>query len=213
MDVLVNKQSSICIKGSSTLWFDPWDVPEGEKADIIFLTHGHFDHFSPEDVISLTKDETAYVVPVRLFAQENGKAVLHPSRSLPVIPLHQYALGEVFFDTVPSYNINKPFHPRKDSWCGFVVTMDGKRIYVMGDSDATPEAENVKCDILLIPVGGTYTMDWEEAAELAAKISPEIAIPTHYGPVAGDPQDGERFMKRLRELAPEIRVELKLPQL
>ncbi len=212
MEINVNKQSSICIKGSCTLWFDPWEIPKEEKADIIFLTHGHFDHFSPEDVISLTKDETVYAVPVKLFAQENGKTVLHPSRSLPVTPGHHYALGEVFFDTVPSYNIGKPFHPRKDSWCGYVVMLDGKRIYVMGDSDATSEARNIKCDILLIPIGGTYTMDWKEAAEFTAKISPELAIPTHYGSVAGDPKDGERFMKRLKELSPEIRVELKLPQ-
>ncbi len=212
MDILVNKQSSICIKGSRTIWFDPWEVPAGERADIIFFTHGHYDHFSPQDVSALADDETMFVVPVRLFAQENAKAVLDPSRSLPVIPERRYALGEVFFETVPSYNIEKVFHPRKDSWCGYVVTLDGKRIYVMGDSDATDEAQKVKCDILLLPIGGTFTMDWEEAAALAAKLSPQLVIPTHYGAVAGDPEDGARFKKRLQELAPEIVVEMKLPQ-
>ena len=111
------------------------------------------------------------------------------------------------FETVPAYNALKPFHPRSSQWVGYILRIDGKRIYIAGDTDATKESKAVKCDIALVPVGGTYTMDVRKAAELINQIRPEVAIPVHYGSIVGKPSDGEAFAELVE---PPVRVELKI---
>jgi L-ascorbate metabolism protein UlaG (beta-lactamase superfamily) len=111
------------------------------------------------------------------------------------------------FETIPAYNILKPFHPKSAEWVGYILRVDGKRIYVAGDTDATKEAKAVKCDIALVPVGGTYTMDARKAAELVNILRPDVAIPTHYGTIVGKPGDGEEFAKYVKG---PVKTELKL---
>lgn len=110
-------------------------------------------------------------------------------------------------ETVPAYNILKPFHPKNAEWVGYILWIEGKRIYIAGDTDATKEAKAVKCDIALVPVGGTYTMDAKKAAELVNILRPSVAIPVHYGSVVGSPKDGEVFAEYVKD---PIKVELKI---
>ena len=110
-------------------------------------------------------------------------------------------------ETVPAYNILKPFHPKNAEWVGYILWIEGKRIYIAGDTDATKEAKAVKCDIALVPVGGTYTMDAMKAAELVNILRPSVAIPVHYGSVVGSPKDGEVFAEYVKD---PIKVELKI---
>ena len=113
--------------------------------------------------------------------------------NIPVEPGESYETDDFTFETVPMYNIKKPFHLKRAGWCGYVVNIDGVRIYVAGDIDAIEEAKNIRCDIALIPIGGFYTMNYKEAAELINTMKPKVAIPTHYGTAVGSPEDGERF--------------------
>ena len=116
---------------------------------------------------------------------------------MPVRPGARYEVRGVTFETVPAYNLNKKFHPRANNWVGYVVTVDGLRFYVAGDTDDTPEARAVRCDAAFLPAGGTYTMTAREAAALAACIRPQAAVPTHYGCIAGSLSDGDTFAAAL----------------
>ena len=111
------------------------------------------------------------------------------------------------FDTIPAYNLLKSFHPREAGWVGYILRLDGKRVYIAGDTDATKEAKDVHCDIALVPIGGTYTMHAREAAELINAIHPDVAIPTHYGSIVGKPSDADVFEELVK--AP-IKVEKKI---
>ena len=116
---------------------------------------------------------------------------------MPVRPGARYEVRGVTFETVPAYNLNKKFHPRANNWVGYVVTVDGLRFYVAGDTDDTPEARSVRCDAAFLPAGGTYTMTAREAAALAACIRPQAAVPTHYGCIVGSLSDGDTFAAAL----------------
>ncbi len=120
----------------------------------------------------------------------------------------QQELEGLFFETVAAYNILKPFHPKSAMWVGYIFLVEGRRIYVAGDTDATSEAKAVKCDIALVPVGGTYTMDAKKAAQLVNTIGPDVAIPVHYGTLVGSLKDGQEFAENVND---PVRVELKIP--
>ena len=162
------------------------------RADIILITHDHYDHFSPKDIERTACGGTVLVVPENMKdkAKEAGRYV---REIVTVKPNENYVIEGLEFETVPAYNILKPFHPKKAGWVGYIIKAEGKRVYVAGDTDATPEAMAVKCDIALVPVGGTYTMNAKEAAGLVNTIRPEIAVPVHYGRVVGSPKDGAKF--------------------
>jgi len=186
--------SSIRIEGEKIIYFDPYKInTEYHDADIIFITHSHFDHYSPEDIDKVIKEETIIVVPQSMATDVEYDNVF------TVDPEKEYEIGDISFQTISAYNVNKKFHPKENCWVGYVVNFEEKSYYVAGDTDITEEAKNVKCDIALIPCGGTYTMDYKEAAELANIISPKIAVPTHYGSVAGSPEDGKRFVELLND--------------
>ena len=104
------------------------------------------------------------------------------------------------FETIPSYNTNKKFHPKENGWLGYIVNIDGKNYYIAGDTDITEEAKEVKCDVAFLPCGGTYTMTATEAANLANIMKPEIAVPTHYGAIVGDKDDGKMFISLLNNV-------------
>jgi len=186
--------SSIRIEGEKIIYFDPYKInTEYHDADIIFITHSHFDHYSPEDIDKVIKEGTIIVVPQSMATDVEYDNVF------TIDPENKYEIGDISFQTISAYNVNKKFHPKENCWVGYVVNFEEKSYYVAGDTDITEEAKNVKCDIALIPCGGTYTMDYKEAAELANIISPKIAVPTHYGSVAGSPEDGKRFVELLND--------------
>lgn len=206
--ITVNRQSSIRISAGSTVYFDPWEVHgHAADADVIFITHDHYDHFSPEDVRRLRKDDTVIVAPSAMVSQVNREV---GGNVFAVEPGREYSANGIAFTTVPAYNRNKDFHPKGKGWCGYVVTLGEQRYYVVGDSDATQEAAAVQCDVLLLPIGGHYTMDVQEAAELTAKVKPATVVPTHYGDIVGDTSFGRTFAALVSEKAPDTKVELLL---
>ena len=109
----------------------------------------------------------------------------------------EYMVQGIKFETIPAYNTNKTFHPKENDWVGYIITLDGIRYYIAGDTDITEENRKVKCDVAFVPVGGTYTMNYSEAAELVNIIKPKIAVPIHYGSVVGTKQDAPNFIKLL----------------
>lgn len=198
-NITVNAQSSIRIASGKVIYFDPFKITDAANdADIIFITHEHFDHFSPDDIAKVVSDNTIFVAP------ESMKKTMLDSgiSSDKLITLNPNVKTEVCgipIETIPAYNPGKKFHPKDNNWLGYIVTVGGQRIYVAGDTDATPEAKSVSCDIAMIPIGGTFTMDFREAAEFINELKPKTVIPTHYGSVVGSPGDGEAFKKLVND--------------
>ena len=193
----INCHSSIRCGGDTVLWFDPFRVPDTPvDGDIVFVTHEHYDHFSPEDIRRVMRPGAVLVLPesCREAALEAGFAA---GQMLTVRPGKTYQVKDAAFETVSAYNIGKQFHPQANRWVGYVVTVDGRRVYVAGDTDDTPAARTVRCDIAFLPAGGTYTMTAAEAAALANAIRPRIAVPTHYGSIVGEKTDGDAFAAAL----------------
>ncbi len=199
-NIEVNTQNSIRIVSKvGIIYIDPLGI-DGEKhdADFILITHDHYDHFSPEDIRKVAKADSVLVVPEKMRNKAQGVADT-VGKIETVKPAVYHEINGLEFETVSAYNILKPFHPKSAEWVGYVLRIDGKRIYIAGDTDATKEAKAVKCDIALVPVGGTYTMDAKKAAELVNTIRPDIAVPVHYGSIVGRPSDGEAFAENVKE--------------
>ncbi len=198
-NITVNTQNSIRITSRvGVIYIDPLEIPDDKNdADYILITHDHYDHFSPEDIRKVAKSGSVLVVPEKMAskAQEVADAV---GRIETVKPAVYREISGLEFETVPAYNTLKPFHPKSAEWVGYVLRIDGKRIYIAGDTDATKEAKAVKCDIAIVPIGGTYTMDAKKAAELVNTIRPDIAIPVHYGSIVGKPSDGDVFAENVK---------------
>ena len=198
-NIEVNTQNSIRIASRvGVIYVDPLEIPdERHDADYILITHDHYDHFSPEDIRKVVKAGCILVVPEKMAgkAQEVSDAV---GRIDTVKPSIYREINGLEFETVPAYNTLKPFHPKSAEWVGYVLRIDGKRIYIAGDTDATKEAKSVKCDIAIVPIGGTYTMDAKKAAELVNAIRPDIAVPVHYGSIVGKASDGDVFAENVK---------------
>ena len=204
-------QSAIRIKSqdNKVIYFDPFKLSENynNDADLIYITHSHFDHFSPEDILKIKKEETKIIAPEDL-REEIEKIGFDERYVLLVKPNNEYNIEDIEFSTIPAYNINKNFHKKEFNWVGYIVNIDGERIYVAGDTDNTEEARNVKCDIACIPIGGTYTMTYEESADLINTIRPKVAIPTHYKTIVGTAQDAQEFKEKIAENI-EVRILMK----
>jgi len=186
--------SSIRIRSDiGTIYVDPFRMKEEPNdADFVFITHPHYDHFSIEDIRKVIRHETVMVVPEKM--KDDAMEFEHDLKSIETFkPGTCRKVSGLEIEAVPAYNTLKPFHPRRAEWIGYILTIEGKRIYITGDTGATKEARKVKCDIVLLPIGGTYTMDAKRAAELVHDISPEYAIPTHYGCTIGKKRDGQTF--------------------
>ncbi len=210
-NITVNTQSSIRIGGSKVLYFDPYLIPAASHdADLIFITHEHYDHFEPESIAKLQKVETLLVAPESMKKKALSESGMAEGNCLFYQPGESFEAGGIAVETIPAYNKLKPFHPKGKKWQGYVVTMDDTRYYVSGDTDVNEDIKKVRCDVALIPVGGFYTMDCKQAAEYIAQIKPQAVIPTHYGSIVGNKTDGEEFQKMLEGLNGDIHVELKL---
>ncbi len=191
--ITVNEQSSIRIGTDKVIYFDPFRIKDApHDADYIFITHAHYDHFSPEDIAKVRKADTAFICPESMQDDIKGLDVID-GYIIPLIPGGALTTPDFEVLTVPAYNTNKKYHPKANGWLGYIVTIDGVRLYVAGDTDVTDEAKAVECDIAMLPIGGTYTMTAQEAKELVKILSPAAAIPTHYGTVVGKPSDYDTF--------------------
>ncbi|MEE8390812.1 MAG: MBL fold metallo-hydrolase [Anaerolineae bacterium] len=186
--------ASFRLDGPPTIYFDPWRLKgKSPQADVILVSHEHQDHCSPEDVKQVSGPETVIVANAEAAKKLHGDVrVLRPGE--------QVTVGEAKIEAVPAYNVNKfrspgvPFHPKEAEHVGYIVTVGGERLYFAGDTDHIPEMAEFRCDVALLPVGGTYTMDTEEAAQAATSIGPKIVVPMHWGAgVVGTRADAERF--------------------
>ena len=186
--------------GRAFVYIDPYRVPDGSPpADLILVTHGHYDHFSPQDVERLSKRETWLIGPAAVAERVSGQ-------------VHSIAPGEVLDEelvrgvhvaALAAYNTSKvdaegrPFHPREAGWVGYELNVRGERLYHSGDTDVIPEMDNVTgVDVALLPVSGTYVMTAQEAAEAARRIQPRVAVPMNWGEHLGTEDDAREFAKR-----------------
>lgn len=214
-NITINTHSSIRIEGSKVIYFDPFEIADDKHdADVIFVTHDHYDHFDVRSIGCIAKADTIIVAPESIARQVVAKAGIAESNCVFMEPDSLATVEGLEVEAVPSYNRMKPFHPKGKKYLGFVVAMDGVRYYVAGDTDVNDDIVKVKCDVALVPVGGTYTMDAKAAAELIAQIKPQVAIPTHYGSIAGKGGDGLKFAEKVTEKntdgSGEITVQIKL---
>ncbi len=190
---------SFRLNGEKVVYIDPWKLTAGaEKADVILVTHDHHDHFSPDDIAKISQAATVVVAPAAVAAKLGGKTIVARSGD-------RLNAAGVAIEVVPAYNANKKFHPKSAGYVGYIVTLNGKRIYHAGDTDLIPEMAHIQADIALLPVSGTYVMTAVEAAEAANTLKPALAIPMHYGDadVVGTLNDAEEF-KRLAKVPVEI---------
>ncbi len=193
-NIEVFTQNSIRIQAEvGIIYVDPFQIRDNyHDADFVLITHQHYDHFSVDDIRKVIKDDTVLIVPESM--EKDAKVLAGDVKEIVrVEPGTIHEVKGLSFETVPAYNSLKPFHPKSAKWIGYIFSAQGKRIYIAGDTDATKEAMQVKCDIAIVPIGGTYTMDVKRAAELINKIKPECVIPVHYGSIVGKPSDAQIF--------------------
>ena len=185
--------SGFLIINSKKIYIDPYNIPEtSEKADLILITHSHYDHCSFEDINKIIQEGTRIVMPadcqskITRFETKIKMEVIEQGQELD--------LGDLKISAVPAYNIDKQFHPREKEWVGYIININGKKVYHAGDTDLIPEMEDFgDVDIAILPIGGTYTMDVTEAIQAVHVIEPKIAIPMHYGKIIGTKDDADKF--------------------
>jgi L-ascorbate metabolism protein UlaG (beta-lactamase superfamily) len=201
------KQAAFLYRGDGVnLYIDPWGVTVSDPADVILLTHAHSDHFSPEDIEKIRKEDTQIFAPQDVAAELSGNVTpVAPGDSI------QAGAGWLTGSAVPAYNTAEERlenHPKANRWVGYVITLGGTTYYHAGDTDHAPELSEVRADVAFVPIGGTYTMEAPEAAGLVKAISPQIAVPMHYGFMVGLPSDADVFA---REANP-VKVQILTPE-
>ena len=197
-NVKVFCQSAIKINSNKIIYFDPYLIKDKyNDADVIFITHDHYDHFDLESINNIIKKDTIVVVPNTMV--EKVSNLLEEYEILGVDPDNNYKVFDIEFNTIRAYNNDKKFHPKENNWLGYVIYLDNKSYYIMGDTDDTIDARRVKCDYLFIPIGGTYTMNYLEASDLTNYIKPKMVVPIHYKTVVGSDSDYEEFIKNINK--------------
>ena len=179
------------VVGEKLIYTDPFKIKKKDTADIILITHEHFDHCSPDDVKVIQGQNTVVVATTDCAKKLSGKVKI-------VKPDERITVEGIEIEAVPSYNTNKKFHPKANNWVGYIFTVKGQRIYLAGDTDYIPEMKTFKADIALLPVSGTYVMTADEAVNAALDIKPKIAIPMHYDSIVGSKDDARKFADALK---------------
>jgi len=202
-NIKINCHSSIKISSDKNVYIDPFKISDvAHDADFIFITHSHYDHFSPADIEKVINKDTVIIVPSSMI---NEVEELYDNEIIGVEPENEYKLAEINFSTTYAYNKKAPFHPKENKWVGYIIELD-KKYYIAGDTDNIKELSKINCDVALLPVGGTYTMNYEEAASLANIINASVVIPTHYGDIVGTMDDGTNFEKLVKGKTVKIKV-------
>lgn len=202
-NITINWQSSVRIETKdATVYFDPWQIKgQAHDADIVCISHSHFDHFSPEDIEKVSNENTVLVAPASMRGEVLGQTGISEENTEFAGPGEMISIGEVTIETVPAYNVGKDFHKKEYGWLGYVMEADGLRYYFAGDTDANADTRQVKCDVALVPIGGHYTMNSDEAAGLVNEIAPKYAVPMHFGCVigAGEKSDDRKFASKINK--------------
>ncbi len=192
IDILRIRHSAFRIHERMLIYIDPFQIAQSEQADLIFITHEHFDHCSIEDLRKVSTKNTTIIVPPGCQSKLSGK--VDCKQVVLVKPGVKLDIEGIKVEAVAAYNLNKQFHPKENEWVGYVLTLGSTRIYHAGDTDVIPEmAEIENIDVALLPVSGTYVMTANEAAKAAALIKPKVAVPMHYGAIIGTEADAQEF--------------------
>ena len=198
LNIKINKHSSIKItENGKVFYFDPFELRgKFNDADYIFITHDHYDHLDPKSIQNAMNVTTKFICPIsvsRTLASDAG--IKDTARIISLNAGDKIELEDnISVEAIPAYNVGKNFHKKEYGWLGYILDVSGRRFYVAGDSDETSEMRQVKCDVALIPIGGTYTMNVNEAADIINTIKPKMAIPTHYGSIVGEYELGKKFL-------------------
>lgn len=200
--ITINTQSSIKISLDEIIYFDPFKIEDNTNdADIIFITHEHYDHFDKTSINKIKNDNTMVVAPKSMEKTINN---IEFKNYIYLNPNEEIDIDGINIKTIPAYNNEKNFHPRENNWLGYIINYNNITYYIAGDTDKTKENANVKCDIAFIPIGGYYTMDVNEATELAKIINPKVLIPIHYGSIVGDKEYGQQLKDNLSDTNIEV---------
>ena len=202
MQIEVNYHSSVLINDS--IYIDPLNITKDVMAQYVFITHPHWDHFSINDINKIITKNTQIICPLSMKDEINN---IFDNPITFVQPNKQYIIDGLKFSTIPSYNLDKQFHLKQYNWVGYILDINGVSVTIAGDTDLTPELKKVKTDILLLPIGGTFTMDYKQAAQAVNIIKPKKVIPVHYGEVVGNAKMAQKFKQLInKDIECEIQI-------
>lgn len=179
------------------IYIDPYKIEnETHNAKYVFVTHSHYDHLSIEDIEKVRNEDTIFFVTPdckeKLLSIGVGE-----KRIVCVAPNEIYKFGKIEVNVIAAYNVDKEYHPKENNWVGYLIKIEGISYYIMGDTDRNEDNESIKCDVLFVPIGGTYTMNYVEAANYTNLIKPKYVIPIHYNSIVGKKEDADEFAKLL----------------
>ena len=179
------------------IYIDPYKIEnETHNAKYLFITHSHYDHFSMEDIEKVRNEDTIFFVTPDC-KEKLLEIGVDEKRIVTVAPDEMYRFNKIEVQVIPAYNVNKEYHKKEYGWVGYLIKINGVTYYITGDTDVNEDIQNIKCDVLFVPIGGTYTMDYKEAADYTNSIKPKYVIPIHYGTIVGKKEDGIEFAKLL----------------
>lgn len=202
MKIEVLNHASVKLSKDIIIYFDPYRIEtDFNDASYVFITHDHYDHYDEDSLKKVINENTIIIIPTCLKERMSKLA----NNIIVVEPSNTYNYKDISFETISSYNTTAKFHPKEENYVGYNVSIDGTRYYVMGDTNRTPESDQVKTDICFVPIGGTYTMDVIEASEYINYTKPSKTIPIHYGSIVGDKSLAEKFKQLINK---EIEVEI-----